>query len=210
MSETAVADVATDTPVVTESATTPAGATTVAADATAPAKADAPANADTPAADAAVPITYAFTAPDGVTLDTALVEAVTPLFAAAKIAPDAAQQLVDAYAAHTAAQDAAMEAALVARDAAWTDAVKADPVLGGANLPATIAASQRVIHQFGGAALVDALNETRLGNHPALVTTFAKIAAVISEDTTIRSASGGTPLPARAADVLFPTMATKE
>jgi tRNA modification GTPase len=49
--------------------------------ATAPAAADAPADSAAPPAETPAPLEYAFTAPEGVTLDTALLETVTPLLA---------------------------------------------------------------------------------------------------------------------------------
>ncbi len=196
MSESAVLD-APETVLTTDAPTIPEGTTSPAPDASAaPEAAPADAPAETPIA----PV-YEFVAPEGVVLDTALVEKVTPLFAAANLAPEAAQSLVNAYAEHVAAQDAA-------REESWLAAVKSDPEIGGAKLEAALNAAKRAIHQFGGEELVAALNESRLGNLPALIKAFAKVGAATSEDTTIRAASGGAPQ-RTAAETLYPSM-TKE
>ncbi|WP_343684008.1 hypothetical protein [Asticcacaulis sp.] len=66
---------------------------------------------------------------------------------------------------------------------AWADEVKADPEFGGDNLKATLASSAKALNQFGTPELRKLLDETRLGNHPEFVRTFAKIGRAISEDT---------------------------
>ena len=212
MSDTApVASAPATTTLLTEPATTPEGATTTAPDATAPATADAPADSEAPASEAPAPIEYAFTAPDGVELDVALIEQVTPLFADAKLPPATAQKVVDAYAAHVAARDTAAAEAHAAQVQVWADEVRADPLIGGANLKATLASAHRAIHQFGGDPLKALLNETGLGNHPVLVRAFAAAGAAVSEDTTIRGSSGGIPEPTRALGArIFTTMKPKE
>ena len=198
MSETAVADA---TPTVqTDAPTIPEGTTSPTPDATAAAKA-AP-------ADAPVAPVYEFTAPDGVTYDTALIDTVTPLFAKANVAPEVAQEMVSAYAAHVAAQDAAREQAVVQQVAQWEADVKADPELGGAKLAETIATAKRAIHRFGGDEAIAALGA--LGSNPAVVRLFAKIGAATREDTVIKTSSGGSPATVSPGVALFPTMQKKE
>lgn len=202
MSDTAVADAPATTTLLTDDATSAEAPTTPTPDAPA---ADAAAPTDAPVA----PV-YEFVAPEGVTYDTALLEKVTPFLAKANVPAEVAQEMVSTYAAHVAEQTAA---ALQAADEAfasqvkgWADETRADPEIGGANLKASIAASQRVLAQFGDASTQTLLNQSGLGNHPAMVKLLAKIGAAITEDTTIRGASGGAPAPTSAVDKLYPTM----
>lgn len=67
--------------------------------------------------------------------------------------------------------------AFAARSHGWQSAVLGDKTLsdGDKLLPEVGANVSRVIEQFGGDALKDALNETGAGNHPAIVQLFNNI-----------------------------------
>ena len=188
--ETPAAETAT-TLLTDATATTPEGATTPPEAAAASEPTDASATTEP----AAAPV-YEFTLPDGMALDTALVEQVTPLFAKANVPADVAQEMVSTYAAHVAAQTAAaldaQQAAFQQKVAGWADAVKADPEIGGANLPATINAGKRVLAQFGDAETTALLDESGLGNHPSIIRLFAKIGRQLTEDTVVRGSTGAT------------------
>lgn len=189
MSDTAVAEVPAET-LLTDAPTTPEGTTSPTPDAPAAESAATP--------EAPVAPVYEFVAPEGVTLDAGLIAQVTPLFAAANLAPETAQQLVDVYAAHQSAMH-------VAQVAAWTDAVKADPEIGGAKLEATLASAKRVLHAHASPEFMTYLETTGLGSHPEAVRMFAKLGELTREDTTIRAASGGLPEKS-AASLLYPSM----
>ena len=52
----------------------------------------------------------------------------------------------------------------------------------GKNSETVIKNASSIVHEFGGAEFVEYLNKTGLGDHPALVRTFAKIHSLIKED----------------------------
>jgi hypothetical protein len=67
-----------------------------------------------------------------------------------------------------------------ALEGSWVDNLKADPEWGGSNFEATAELAGRFVERFG---IVDAVNETRMGNHPEFIKLFAKIEQHFSNDT---------------------------
>ena len=57
----------------------------------------------------------------------------------------------------------------------WTNEIKADPAIGGAKLPESLAAARVAIDQLGGDALRTALDTTGAGNNPAIVKAFVEM-----------------------------------
>lgn len=55
----------------------------------------------------------------------------------------------------------------------------------GAGAEMQIKAAQQAVREVGGSELIDVLEQTGLGNHPALIKTFAKIGAIIGEDDAV-------------------------
>lgn len=200
MSETAVAEAITETLLTA----TPTSVETPTSE-TPDAPATAPVAAE--AAPVAAPV-YAFVPPDGVTYDETLIASALPIFTEANVAPDVAQKLVSLVADRVAAVEAARTEGIAAQVAQWEAEVKADPDMGGAKLAGTIASAQRAIHRFGGAEAVRLIGP--LGSHPLVVKLFAAVGAATSEDTTIKTSSGGAPAVTNPGAVLFPSMQAKE
>ena len=67
----------------------------------------------------------------------------------------------------------------------WRQSVIDDPKWGGDNLKKTVADAQKIVTRFGGEDLINLLNETGYGNHPAVVTFLAQIGGLASEDSLI-------------------------
>ena len=65
----------------------------------------------------------------------------------------------------------------------WAETVKADPELGK---PENLATAKNVIDTFGDDEIRSLLNDTGMGNHPAVVRLCLKIGKAISEDTFVR------------------------
>lgn len=152
---------------------------------------------------AGAPEVYAdFTAPEGVELDKDLLAEFTPLAKELNLTQENAQKFVDLAAKIVTKQFAAMEA----QHLQWAEDAKADTEIGGDKLAANLALGKKVIDYAGGAALRTVLNDTGLGNHPALIKAFAKLGNLISDDTIERGKSGaadsGDPLAK-----LYPSMA---
>lgn len=146
-----------------------------------PAETDPNAKPDGEAKDDATPESYTFTMPEGMELDQALADAVTPILQKHKVSPEAAQELAGAYASRVAEMTAggqeALDKAYVERRAAdmaqqseaWLDATKSDKEIGGANFDAV---KGRVMEAVGAVATAEAkqaFNEQGWGNHPELI-----------------------------------------
>lgn len=143
--------------------------------------------------------------PEGVTADTAALEAFAPVMKGLNLTQDQAQQLVDIYAAQVTRQGsdfakqlenpefATAQAGqmLQGHREAWAGAVKADKDIGGANFDANVQTAQRALARFGTPELKGLLNTTGLGNHPALVKMFVAVGKQIREDSPDYGTGGG-------------------
>lgn len=148
------------------------------------------------------PETYEFKLPDGVHLPEEGVTAFGEFAKAQDMPQEAAQDLLGKLAP---AMQQRQEAVLASAREEWTAQVKADKELGGDKLEENLAVAVKAREQFGSEELTTLLNETSLGNHPALVRFFFKVGKAISEDGHVTaggaSAEGKTP-----AQKMYPTM----
>lgn len=136
------------------------------------------------------PEDYQFTLPDGIPADDPLVAAFRNSAAEAGLTNDAASKVVDALAPALAERLAAPQRAWEAMQATWQDQVKADPEIGGPNLPATVERVSGLLRQFGHPDLGMALTVTGLGNNLALISTLNNLALRLGEGAPV---TGGTP-----------------
>lgn len=116
-----------------------------------------------------------------------LVGAFTDTFKAHKLAPEAAQAVVDLLPKGLEAAQAVFQQTLEKQHAeqikAWEDQARADPDMGGAKFDATLAAAQSALGRFGDDDLKAVLTSTGIGSHPAVIRLFARINKEISEGT---------------------------
>lgn len=195
MSDTAVLDAQpADTATVAPPVAPPAAAPAAAPAAQAPAAAPAPAAAE---------VAYEFKAPEGMELDKDAVGAFTTIAKDLKLAPEAAQKVVDIA---VGMQQRAVEAH-TAQVAKWADEVKADKELGGDKLPQTLATAQKAM-ALGPPELKQLLNDSGLGNHPAVVRFMHTVGKALSEDRFVPSTGGAAASPDDAAR-FYPTMTSK-
>lgn len=146
------------------------------------AEAEAKRLADEKAANSA-PETYAdFTLPEGYEMDAGTLDAFKGLAKELNISQASAQKLIDMQTALSTKQAEAYQAAVVKQSQDWVAEIKNDPVLGGANFESSAANAVKVIQAFGDESLTNLLNESGLGNHPALFKFCHRISAAISED----------------------------
>lgn len=147
----------------------------------------------------AAPEAYSFTLPEGMEVDTALAESVTPILKEAGVSQEAAQKLAQAFAEHIKAQEAnapeayaQMRAQEVAKQSAeWRKATEADPEIGGANFKAT---HDRVIGAVGQLATPEFKAEMDVhgwGNHPELIRFINRCIDYVPPETGERAAGGG-------------------
>ncbi|UPY96257.1 peptidase [Pectobacterium sp. 21LCBS03] len=148
------------------------------------------------------PEKYEFTAAEGQTLDADALAVFEPLAKELGLSQENAQKVVDAYASKILPQIQQQQLANWQKTVeGWAETVKADKEIGGDKLTANIGKAQQAMMQFGGDELKQALEETGLGNHPALVKAFVKIGHAMSEDKMLGGGSDGEQL--SAAQVLY-------
>lgn len=136
-----------------------------------------------------IPEAYELTAPEGMTIDAALLEAATPVLKELNLTNDAANKLMPLAGqlmekSQTAAVDALIAAGQQQRKA-WLDTAKADKEIGGARWDETVHTAARALDAFGfpeGHDFRKALEETGFGNHPDMIRLFARLGGMVGED----------------------------
>lgn len=149
-------------------------------------------NVDTPAP--RVPETYAaFSAPEGLAIDPALIEQAAPIFKELGLNQAQAQKLVDI--AVKRQQDAI--SGYQAMRADWVDQVNKDPEIGG-KLDAVKAEIGKLYDAFGGRndpaikSFISAMDLTGAGDNPAFIKLFYKMAQKVNEG---KHVTAGAPSP---------------
>lgn len=124
------------------------------------------------------PEKYEFTAPEGITLDKAALEAFEPVARELNLTQEQAQKLVNLQAGMVQKQAEAWQETTKG----WTEATKADKEIGGANLTASLNAGKAFLKAYGNEGLVKLLDDYGLGNHPEVIRAFAKAGKAMAED----------------------------
>lgn len=164
-------------------------------------------------AEAVVPEKYGeFKMPEGVELPKGLQERVEPLFKELKLTQEQAQK-----AAEFLGQER-MDA-LKANAEEYTNYVKqlaemsrADKEIGGEKLAETASHANQFIQKFGrgekGAEVFKVLDETGMGNHPAIISLLAKAHKAMSDDSPSKGSPATNERPS-VETIMYPTMASK-
>lgn len=134
-----------------------------------------------------VPEAYApYTLPEGVQVDEALLGEFNTVAKELGLTQAQAQKLVDLQAKTAAAGETGraeyLEKALQAQNERWISEVKNDPEIGGAKFDNTVSTAVKAVSTFFGDDFRTLLNESGIGNHPALIRGMHKIGLAISED----------------------------
>ncbi|HXH24036.1 MAG TPA: hypothetical protein VNI78_02230 [Vicinamibacterales bacterium] len=151
------------------------------------------------------PEKYDFKFADGVVVDTAALEAFTPILRESNLTQEQAQKLADVYAAQIERQNTEFAKKLESEEFAvetaasmlaphrdkWAETLKNDKEIGGKNFEANVQAMQKAIARFGSPALKQLLNVTGLGNHPELARFCLKVGQAISEDNPLPANNTG-------------------
>lgn len=175
---------------------------------------DAP--ADKPADDKPVdppvddkPIEYTdFKVPEGLALDADKLGAFKEIAAASKMPQDVAQKLVDLYTADVKALSEAPMRAWTEMQNQWQEAVRNDPVIGGANLDKNLAATKAGLNNLLGEdapKFFEALNFTGAGNNPDIIRGLFKAAQPHAPATPVAGSPGKATK--SAGSTLYPNMA---
>lgn len=151
-----------------------------------------------------VPEKYEIKVPEGMELDAAMLEAFTPVFKELGITQEQAQKLAEAYAPLIGNK---MEEAKKQALKDYQDIVegwKKDTIKElGLESAKQLAFAARARNKFGDEKFKAMINETGIGNHPALVRFLINVGKTISEDKFVDSTKPGGTNPM---DVMYPTM----
>lgn len=132
------------------------------------------------------PESYEFSMPEGVELDSGLVEGATPLLQKYNVSQDDAQAFADLIAqSNQAAAERFSEeasAAFIEQLETWATELKNDKDFGGDNFEANAALAREAIEQFGSDELRDMFDSTGVGTHPAMVKFAHKVGKFLVED----------------------------
>jgi len=172
-------------------------------DAAAAVAAAAAAAADKDKTDAGAPEKYEFAAPEGVTLDAALVEKFEPIARELDLSQEQAQKFVGMYSEHIAALNGQAQTELVTKRAEWAaEFRKAGDWKEQAGL------ARRAINNLADEDTQRLFLGSWLGDHPGILKLLASAGKLISED---RGKPGGSTSPAAksAADIMYPSLAKK-
>lgn len=121
--------------------------------------------------------------PEGVEVDTRLMDSFTAAAKDLGLQSAQAQKLVDAYAAAQAANAEAAEAQWQQQQAEWQQQLKADKDVGGQAFERNIQMANQALSRFGGAELVQLLQSTGLSNHPGFVKFAVSVGKAMADDT---------------------------
>lgn len=162
---------------------------------------------DTKAAE--IPDAYEFTLPEGVTLDSELLDKVTPIFKAKGFSKDEAQGMVDLYTGKIAELAQAQQEAWKGQLEAWKNDIQSDPEFGGTQFKATVKSAQTIIARYGDDQLKQELAAFGVGNMPSLIRMLARAGKDMAEDKFVGAggASGVDDTPPELR--MYPTMRPK-
>ncbi|MGP5352520.1 hypothetical protein [Pseudomonas helleri] len=123
-----------------------------------------------------------FTLPEGMEMDVEILGEFKNLAKELNIPQAKAQQLIDFQSQLASKQAEAYQTAVTKQAQDWAAEIKNDPEIGGENYDKSVASAIKVIQAFGDPALTELLNDSGLGNNPALFRFCHRISAAISED----------------------------
>lgn len=169
--------------------------------------------------EAIVPETYELAMPEGFTLDKDLLDEATPIFKGLKLTNEQANQLVPMAAKLAGNVSKQQQDAFAAVASDWAREAQKDPDIGGQNWAETESYVAKALDAFAGPAkdkdgkvneFRQLLNDSKLGNHPAMIRAWRNVGKAISEDDKfVRPDAGAQVKPSRE-EVLYPSMTQKE
>jgi hypothetical protein len=131
---------------------------------------------------AEVPEKYELTMPEGVELDSTLLDKATPVFQELGLTNDQANKLGTMFAEHQSAMHDQYINDWANQQKEWVTNLKADPDFGGSKFDANVSVAKQAIERFADDQTKQVLNETGMGNHPEFIKLFHRIGMAISED----------------------------
>jgi hypothetical protein len=161
-----------------------------------------------------IPEKYEFKAPEGLELNSELVEQFTPIAKELNLTNEQAQKLIDLYGNQILTLQKASNEQWQNTMTTWSNSVKADKEIGGAELQASITAARNAMDKFGTPefkALIDPPSPSNpngmgLGNNPEVIRLLTRIGKAMSEDQTHLQQGQPPEQPVGKAKTMFPAM----
>lgn len=150
-----------------------------------------------------------FTMPDGVEVDKAKLEQISPVFKKLDLSQKGAQELVDFYAKTVAETQSANAEAWKAVREGWKAELKTDKEIGGEKYDAQVGLAKKALAHFGTRELQDYLDTYGGGDNPEVVRFLARVGSIITEDTVKFGKAAVQAAPADPAAAMYPSMAPK-
>ncbi len=147
------------------------------------------------------PEAYDLKVPEGMTLDSEMLDKYTPVFKELGLTNEAAQRLADI-------QIQAQQEALVAQHTNWVQAVKSDPEMGGRNFESTKENAQSAIARFASPKLKLFYEQTGLGSHPEEMRAWSKVGAAMAEPKIVQGLAGAPARDKTLAEKMYGSKAT--
>lgn len=147
---------------------------------------------------------YSLTMPEGIELDTALLDALGPTFKELNLSNGHAQALADKFIEAQRAKSEQATAQWAETINGWADKAKADPEMGGGKWDKTLASAISARDRFGSPALNEYLEASGAGNHPEVIRFMAKVGSMIGEDNPAISDNPGRKVSTDSASILYP------
>lgn len=150
-------------------------------------------------------VPYEIKVPDGVEFDAEHVTAFTE-FAKndLKLPADQAQKLMEWYGKTVQASHKSIESAWRDTNEGWIKSAKEDKEFGGDKFDSNLTIAKQALKKFGSPELIEALNITGFGNHPAALKFFFKVAKATGEDK-LELGNAHVSKEMSVADILFPS-----
>lgn len=125
----------------------------------------------------------AFTVPEGMTLDNALVEQAMPLFKEAGINQAQSQKFIDLYATKMQEVEQGKLDTFNQLRQDWVKQAKSDPEYGGDKFDENIGAAKAALDKFGTPELSKLLDDFGVGDHPEMIRFMVSVGRLTQEDT---------------------------
>lgn len=119
---------------------------------------------------------------EGMGLDATLLDELTALTKAKGLPQEAVQELINFDARRTAAIREAAQQQVLEMAKAWEQQTRSDAEIGGDKLTATLADAAKARDMFAPEGFKELMDQTGLGNHPAMIKLLARIGKAVSED----------------------------
>jgi hypothetical protein len=123
-----------------------------------------------------------FTAPEGMELDTTLLEQAVPLFKEAGLSQEMAQKFIDLQASTVQQMNEANVEAYTNQMKEWQNQSMNDKEFGGDKFEESVATARLAIEKLGTPELTKLMDDVGVGNHPEMIRFMHKVGSRLKED----------------------------